>query len=132
MHAYGEPGPLTRNAIPTTLTNTAMPLWDKLKSELDRAGRAAQNALDEGRIQLDAFRARQRMDKAAQALGYAVYRAKTAGAELDTESYARLSSELAAREAEVTRLEAELREARAFNGAKVEEGPTPAGDTPPI
>jgi hypothetical protein len=63
-----------------------MPLWDKLKGELDRAGRAAQNALDEGRIQLDAFRARQRLDKAAQALGYAVYRARTAGAELDADS----------------------------------------------
>lgn len=109
-----------------------MPLWDKLKSELDRAGRAAQNALDEGRIQLDAFRARQRMDKAAQALGYAVYRARTAGAELDGESYGRLSSDLATKEAEVTRLEAELREARAFNGAKVEDGPTPPGDVPPV
>jgi hypothetical protein len=116
--------------VSLTPTTTAMPLWDKLKSELDRAGRAAQNALDEGRIQLDAFRARQRMDKAAQALGYAVHRAKAAGAELDTESYGRLSAELAEREAEVQRLEAELREARAFNGAKVETGPTPPADTP--
>ena len=49
-----------------------MPIWDRLKSELDRAGRAAQGALDEGRIQLEAFRAKQRMDKAAQAIGYAV------------------------------------------------------------
>ena len=60
-----------------------MPIWDRLKSELDRAGRAAQGALDEGRIQLEAFRARQRMDKAAQAIGYAVYRAKSAGTEVD-------------------------------------------------
>jgi hypothetical protein len=109
-----------------------MPLWDKLKSELDRAGRAAQSALDEGRIQLDAFRARQRMDKAAQTLGYAVYRARTAGTDLDAESYERLSAELAAKEADVTRLEAELREARAFNGAKVEDGPTPSADAPPL
>lgn len=107
-----------------------MPLWDKVKSELDRAGRVAQNALDEGRIQLDAFRARQRMDKAAQTLGYAVYRARTASTELDADSYARLSAELAAKEADVTRLEAELREARAFNGSKVEDGPTPPTDTP--
>ena len=118
--------------VSLTSTTTAMPLWDKLKSELDRAGRVAQNALDEGRIQLDAFRARQRMDKAAQALGYAVHRAKAAGAELDSESYGRLSAELAEREAEVQRLEAELREARAFNGAKVETGPTPPADTPPV
>ncbi len=114
-----------------TLTTTAMALWDKLKSELDRAGRAAQGALDEGRIQLDAFRARQRMDKAAQVLGYAVHRARSAGTDLDAESYGRLSAELAAKEADVTRLEAELREARAFNGATVENGPTPTGDAPP-
>ena len=115
-----------------TLTTTAMPLWDKVKSELDRAGRAAQNALDEGRIQLDAFRARQRMDKSAQVLGYAVYRARSAGTELDTESYGRLSADLAAKEADVTRLDAELREARAFNGATVENGPTPSADSPPL
>jgi hypothetical protein len=108
-----------------------MPLWDKLKGELDRAGRAAQNALDEGRIQLDAFRARQRLDKAAQALGYAVYRARTAGAELDADSYGRLSADFAEKEADVQRLDAELREARAFNGAKVEDGPTPPADAPP-
>ena len=116
--------------VSLTLTTTAMPLWDKLKSELDRAGRAAQNALDEGRIQLDAFRARQRMDKAAQALGYAVYLARAAGNDLDAESYGRLAAELAEREAEVQRLDAELREARAFNGAKVETGPTPSADSP--
>ena len=52
-----------------------MPIWDKLKTELDRAGKAAQTALDEGKMRLEAFRVRQLADKAAQALGYAVYRA---------------------------------------------------------
>jgi hypothetical protein len=46
-----------------------MPLWNKLKQELDRAGQAAQEAIDDGRDRLDAFRARQLADKAAQALG---------------------------------------------------------------
>ena len=35
-----------------------MPLIDRLKNELDRAGRAAQNALDEGRLRLELFRAK--------------------------------------------------------------------------
>ena len=87
-----------------------MPIWDKLKTELDRAGKVAQGALDEGKIRLEAFRTRQLADKAAQALGYAVYRARQAGQEVDTDSYARLSSALAAHEAEATKLEQQLRE----------------------
>jgi len=102
-----------------------MPIWDRLKSELDRAGRAAQGALDEGRIQLEAFRAKQRMDKAAQALGYAVYRAKTAGTEVDADSYARLSGELAAAEVEHVKLEDDLRAARAARGGSIEDPPSP-------
>jgi len=87
-----------------------MAIWDKLKTELDRAGKAAQNALDEGKVRLEAFRTRQLADKAAQALGYAVYRAKESGAELDAETYARLSGTLATHETEATRLEQQLRD----------------------
>ncbi|HEU4565488.1 MAG TPA: hypothetical protein VFS05_12590 [Gemmatimonadaceae bacterium] len=85
-----------------------MAIWNKLRSELDRAGRVAQDAIDEGKVRLDAFRARQLADKAAQALGYAVYRARQQGQELDSDSYARLSSTLAAHESEATRLEERL------------------------
>ena len=85
-----------------------MALWDKLRVELDRAGRAAQTALDEGREGLELVRARRRADRAAQELGYAVYRARKEGRELDPDSYARLSSALAACEAEVTRHESRL------------------------
>lgn len=85
-----------------------MPLWDKLKHELDRAGTMAKGALDEGKIRLEAFRVRQLADKAAQTLGYAVYRARAAGGELDSESYARLAAALSAHEAEVKRLEDQL------------------------
>ncbi|HEX2721802.1 MAG TPA: hypothetical protein VHM24_02725 [Gemmatimonadaceae bacterium] len=51
---------------------TTMAFIDKIREELDRAGRAAQDALDEGKTRLEAFRTRQLADKAAQALGYAV------------------------------------------------------------
>lgn len=82
-----------------------MPVWTKLKQELDRAGQVAQGALDEGRLRLDTFRARQQADKAAQALGYALYHARQQGRDLEAETYARLSSALAAHEADVARLE---------------------------
>ena len=87
-----------------------MAIWDKLKTELDRAGKAAQNALDEGKVRLEAFRTRQLADKAAQALGYAVYRAKQSGGELDPETYARLSATLATHETEPSKLEQQLRD----------------------
>ncbi len=85
-----------------------MALFDKLKEELDRAGRAAQGAFDEGKIRLEAFRTRQLADKAAQALGYAVFRAKQSGNEVDADTYARLSATLATHDAEAARYEAEL------------------------
>ncbi|HVE79761.1 MAG TPA: hypothetical protein VNA89_12895 [Gemmatimonadaceae bacterium] len=85
-----------------------MALWDKLKTELDRAGKAAQVAIDEGRLRLDAFRVRQRADHAAQSLGYAVYRAKQQGAEIDPATYDRLAADIARHETEAARLEEQL------------------------
>jgi hypothetical protein len=87
-----------------------MPLWDKVRTELDRAGRAAQGALDEGRLRLEAFRARQLADRAAQALGYAVHRARLAGKDLEPDTLLRLSEALTARENEARRLEEQLQE----------------------
>ncbi|HJU66492.1 MAG TPA: hypothetical protein VJ596_12470 [Gemmatimonadaceae bacterium] len=106
-----------------------MAIWNKLKQELDRAGQAAQGALDEGRIRLEAFRSRQLADKAAQALGYAVYRARQQGQELDADTYARLSSALASREAETAKYEEQLSGMRA-RGAK-EPPASPAPPEPP-
>jgi len=67
-----------------------MALLDRLKQELDRAGKAAQDAFDDGKTRLEAFRTRQLADKAAQSLGYAVYRARKSGSELDAATYDRL------------------------------------------
>ncbi len=87
-----------------------MPIWDRLKTELDRAGKAAQTALDEGRIRLEAFRSRQLADTAAQALGYALSRARKSGGELADDSYARLSATIAGHEGDVSRYEQQLRD----------------------
>lgn len=85
-----------------------MAIWNTLKNELDKAGQAAQGALDEGKLRLESHRAKQRAEAAAASLGFAVYRARVAGAELDAERYNILAAMLAAAEAEVGRLEAAI------------------------
>jgi hypothetical protein len=94
-----------------------MAFIDKLKEELDRAGRAAQGAIDEGKARLEAFRTRQLADKAAQALGYAVFRAKQNGGDIDADTYTRLAATLATHDAEAAKYEAELEMRRSQNRA---------------
>ena len=85
-----------------------MPIWNSLKRELDKAGQVAQDALDEGRLRLEQHRAKQRAEQAAASLGFAVYRARAAGGELETERYSVLAANLASAEAEVARIEAQI------------------------
>jgi uncharacterized coiled-coil protein SlyX len=85
-----------------------MPLWDKVKEELDRAGKVAQEAIDEGRIRLEQVRARQLADKAAQRLGYGLARARREGRPADDPEIERLHAALAEHEAEAERLQAQL------------------------
>jgi hypothetical protein len=85
-----------------------MALLDRLKQELDRAGKVAQDAFDDGKTRLEAFRTRQLADKAAQALGYAVFRSKKSGGELDAATYDRLKATLETHDAEAGKLEAEI------------------------
>jgi hypothetical protein len=82
-----------------------MPLLDRLRQELSLAGKTAQRALDEGKVRLDLYRARQSVDRFAQRLGYSVFRARKAGADLSPEEYALHMNNLTAAEAEVARLE---------------------------
>ncbi len=96
-----------------------MSLWDKLNTELNRAGRAAQGAFDEGRLRIEIFRVRQLADKSAQALGYAVYRARAKGEELDASAWDRLAANLKEHEAEASRLEEQL----AQHGSAAEAAP---------
>ena len=106
-----------------------MAFIDKLKEELDRAGRAAQDALDEGKSRLEAFRTRQLADKAAQALGYAVYRARQSGGDIDTDTYTRLAATLATHDAEASKYEAEVAQKRAADRADTGPADTPASST---
>ena len=88
-----------------------MALLDRLRQELNLAGKSAQRALDEGRLRLDLYRARQSVDRFAQRFGYAVFRAKKAGVDLPPEEYASHIANLTAAEAEVTRIETLIAEA---------------------
>jgi hypothetical protein len=105
-----------------------MALLDRLRQELDRAGKSAQRALDEGRIRLELYRARQSADRFAQRFGYAVYRARKAGGELPVEEYTAHVNNLTAAEAEVSRLETLLAEA---TKGRVNPFDPPASTTPP-
>jgi len=114
-----------------------MALWNKLRSELDRAGRAAQDALDEGKLRLEAFRARQLVDRAAQALGYAVYRDRTGKGALDEAALARLVEAVRARDEELGAIEAKLREedsersTREGTGGEAAAGDARSSESPP-
>jgi hypothetical protein len=104
-----------------------MPLLDRLKQELDRAGKAAQDAFDDGKTRLEAFRTRQLADKAAQALGYAVYRARKSGRDLDAATFDRLSATLETHDSEAARLEAEIELKRQQSAAARESSNTTTG-----
>jgi len=84
-------------------------LWEKVKGELDKAGKVAQGAFDEGKMRIELFRLRQAADKSAESLGYAVYRARKEGREPDQASYSTLIGSLAEKEAEIARIESELK-----------------------
>ena len=85
-----------------------MGLWNKVSDELRNAGKAAVGAIDEGKVRLEIFRVRQLADKAAQALGYAVHRARKEGHEIEPDVLLRLETTLAEHEAEAKRLDEEL------------------------
>jgi len=92
-----------------------MAIFDKIKQGFDKAGKAAQDVFDEGKLRIDSYRAREQADKAAEALGYAVFRAWESGDELDADARERLMGALRTRETEARTLETELADAKANN-----------------
>src|SRR3954465_791211 len=85
-----------------------MAILDRLKQELDRAGKVAQDAFDDGKTRLEAVCTRQLADKAAQSLGYAVYPARKSGSDLAAATHTRLRATLETHATEAARLEAEI------------------------
>src|SRR5205085_432587 len=97
------------------------------------AGQSAQRALDEGRVRLDLFRARQSVDRFAQRFGYAVFHARKAGVEMPAEELAAHMSNLTAAEAEVARLETLVAQAsqQRHGVTRPEAGTPPDGGSRP-
>lgn len=88
-------------------------LFERLNQELESFGRKAQQALDEGKLQLERFRLQRERDEAARRLGYLIHqreRGRTIDAleidawltRMDTlgEAIAKVERELAARKGE--------------------------------
>lgn len=90
-----------------------MVLWDKLRDGIDKAGKAAQDVFDEGKLRIEAYRAREVADKAAQKLGYAFFRAAEAGTGLDAASHNSLVEALRVADTNARSKEDELARARA-------------------
>lgn len=105
-----------------------MNIWDKVKEGIDKAGKAAQDAFDDGKTRIEAYRAREQADKAAEALGYAVFRAMELGQDVEADSRDRLVRSLRERDGEARRLEKLLED----NGIPKPDAPPPpppaAGD----
>ena len=108
-----------------------MGLWDKLQTELDRAGNAARGALDEGKIRIEIFRVRQQADKAAQALGYAMHHATRDGREIEAELRDRMLETLSKYEAEAKTLEEQLAAGAGKTGSAAPPVPAPPAPAPP-
>ena len=104
-----------------------MALWDRVKTELDRAGRVAQQAFDEGRLRLEMLRARRHADTAAQRLGYAIYRAKRESREFAPEEYIALARAIEQAEAEVESYRRLIDEAAARRRQSLSQSTDPGG-----
>ena len=109
-----------------------MAIWDKVKQGIDMAGKAAQDVFDEGKLRLDAYRAREQADKAAEALGYAMFRAADAGGELEAGARDRLIAALRLQDAEARRLETELAAARAADATTDQTATSSAAPSAPV
>jgi hypothetical protein len=120
---------LRTNGCSNPLREKTMAILDRLKQELDRAGKVAQDAFDDGKTRLEAFRTRQLADKAAQSLGYAVYRARKGGSDLDAATYDRLRATLETHDTEAARLESEIELRRQQSAASRSTGTSASSET---
>jgi outer membrane protein TolC len=98
-------------------------LLDRLNHELEAFGKKAQAALDEGKLQIEQLRVRRRRDQAARDLGLLVYRRERTG-EVEPRRVEALLGRLDELEAELTRLDGQLAQAR-------RQSPTGSPPAPP-
>lgn len=109
-----------------------MKLFDRLSSGFGKIGTAANQALDETKLQLEIMRARRRKDGLARDLGYLVFRVAQGAAATAGEQDA-LIAKITEVEKEIDRLEAEakaVRELGRIKPAGAAPEPPPAAETP--
>jgi 50S ribosomal subunit-associated GTPase HflX len=97
---------------------TKSTLFDRLNQELEAFGKKAQAALDEGKLQIELLRLRRRLDRAARDLGLLVHR-RERGGETEARRFDALLLRLDDLQADITRLEKQIAEARRGTGTKV-------------
>ncbi len=89
-----------------------MGIWDKVSQGIDKATKATESAIDEGKLRLQAHQARKSADQAAATLGYAVARAHTTGVPVDPGTMQRLVDATQAADRVADELSARLSTAR--------------------
>lgn len=82
-------------------------ILDRLNRELEAMGRRAQDALDEGRIQIELLRTRRKRDTLARDLGTLVHR-QSRGGLVEAQALEDLMTRLDIVQADIARLEREL------------------------
>jgi multidrug efflux pump subunit AcrA (membrane-fusion protein) len=108
---------------------TRSTLFDRLNHELEAFGKKAQAALDEGKLQIEQMRVRRKRDNAARDLGLLVHR-RERGTEVEPRRVEALLLRLDDLEAELSRLQRQLDEARRNRPTGTRRPPAPgAGDT---
>ena len=99
-------------------------LFDRLNHELEAFGKRAQAALDEGKLQIELLRTRRRLDNVARDLGLMVHR-RERGAETEPRRIDALMVRLDDLQAEVGRLEQQIRDFRRGASQSPRSGPVP-------
>ena len=100
-------------------------LFDRLNSELETIGKRAQQALDEGRLQIERFRLLRERDEAAKKLGYLTHR-RERGNVIDPLEVDAWMVRLDNLDASIAKVEREMSAAKG-EAVTVSETPAPAG-----
>jgi hypothetical protein len=100
---------------------------DRLNQELESFGKKAQQALDEGKLQLERFRALRERDEAARRLGYLLHR-RERGRTVDQLEVEAWMQRIDGHDADIARIEREL-SAKKGEVVVVSDSPPPASAT---
>ncbi|HKT61933.1 MAG TPA: hypothetical protein VJQ46_17915 [Gemmatimonadales bacterium] len=103
-------------------------LFDRLNHELEAFGKKAQAALDEGKLHIELMRIRRKRDNAARDLGLLIHK-RERGGEIEVRRTDALLLRLDDLEAELSRLDRQLEEARRQRPSKSAAGGAPPSES---